>query len=182
MCHDPDGIWKRADEMETSLLNTRRLTIRHFDSEDWNDVLSLALDWRAAPGPEFDKWPTSEHEVRDLTSYFAGNPETYFAVEDRKNSTVVGLLALNGVDDTDELDLGHVILAQYQDDDHDREALGAMIDQVFGSMGINMIVTHNADYPPQLAPLKSLGFSSRASEDPSELVLPRERWARMKGS
>lgn len=168
--------------MESLSLRTPRLTIRSVRPDDWSGLQVLALDWRNAPGPESDKWPTSESEVKKLAHYLASESNTYLCVLDRRDGTLMGLLALNGVDDSDELDLGHVILSRYQDDDHDREALGAMIDYIFENMGIGGIVTRNSNDATQLMPLISLGFSNRNAGSPGELVLPRAQWRQTKRS
>jgi len=165
---------------ETSkALETTRLIIRPFTSEDWRDVQQLALDWRSAPGPEFDKWPTDETGVRGLTGLFVKQAGKYFAVSLKKGERVIGLLALNGIDERNELDLGHVILSDHQDNDVDREALGAMVDDIFGNSEVAGIVTHNADHAEQLAPLISVGFVTRNQEYPAMLVLSRERWTKV---
>ena len=169
---------QQGPSMANQTLETARLVIRPFTSRDWRDVQQLALDWESAPGPEFDKWPTSESEVKGLTSFFAKGPGKYYAVSLRSGERVVGLLALNGIDEHKELDLGHVILSSYQDNDLDKEALGAMVDHIFGDTEVARIVTRNADHAEQLAPLKSLGFVSHSQEHPSELVLSREQWRR----
>lgn len=158
--------------MET--IETKRFLLRPFKMEDWPDVLELAIDWSKAPGPAVDKWPTAEEEVKSLTEYFAGDGR-YYAVALKEAGRVVGLLALNGVDEHGQLDLGHVLLAQYQDNDHDREVISAMVEGCFKEDGILSIVTRNApDHAPQLAPLKALGFTPLSETQQGELVLYKE--------
>jgi hypothetical protein len=89
---------------------------------------------------------------------------------------VVGLLAVNGIEADGRLDLGHVILSTYQDDDHDREAIQALVGYCFATTGVPAVVTHNADHAPQLAPLRSLGFTNRDPKDKGELLMTREEW------
>ncbi len=168
---------ERVSIVITQPLETDRVTIRPFSPNDWHDVQRLALDWRSAPGPEFDKWPTGDADVRGLTNYFADRSDTYLAIALREDGKVVGLLGLHGIDDTGEFDLGHVILSKYQDNDTDRHALGIMVDQIFSASDVAAIITRNADHAPQLAPLKSLGFVKRNPDSGGELALSRERWA-----
>ncbi|MBI3921739.1 MAG: GNAT family N-acetyltransferase [Armatimonadetes bacterium] len=159
-------------------LETKRLVIRRFTPEDWADFQELGKDWSKSPAPDWDKWPTSEEASKGSVNYMSTS-DKYFAVCLRDTKKLIGLLALN--DQTDEerakkqLDLGHVIHSRYQDNDHDKEALKAMIDHVFKSKGMLSIVTHNpSDFAEQLAPLKSLGLSPL--KDRGELGITKEEW------
>ena len=157
-------------------IETKRIIIRAFTSEDWPDLHELAIDWAKAPGPSFDKWPTSQEEVKSLTDYFTKN-DRYFAVTLRESKKVIGLIALNEIDPDRQLDLGHVILSKYQDNDLDREALDAMVEHVFKNEDVLSIVTRNApDHIEQLAPLKDLGFKVVNQEQKGELVLTKAEW------
>ena len=157
-------------------IETQRFTLRAFTLEDWPDVHELAVDWNQAPGPAFDKWPATEAENKGFTGYLA-KEDKYFAVTLREANKVIGLLALNGFDANGQLDLGHVILSRYQDNDHDREVLGAMVDHIFGNEAVFSIVTRNApEHAAQLTPLKALGFKVVNAEEPGELVMTREEW------
>ena len=156
-------------------IETKRLVLRRFASHDWYDLVALAADWKAAPGPEFDKLPTDERECRELTEYLASSNK-YFAVCIRREGGVIGLIALNGRDETGRFDLGHIIHSRYQDDDHDREALAAAVQHIFESTDVAAIATHNSDHPPQLAPLRSLGFKDSHLAGSRELTLDRAEW------
>ena len=96
----------------------------------------------------------------------------------RETGKVVGLLAINDVDAEKRLDVGHVILSKYQGNDHDREALQALIQYCFDTRGVPGVITHNAsEHTAQLAPLRSLGLTNRNPKDKGELVITREEWA-----
>lgn len=88
---------------------------------------------------------------------------------------VICLLALNGSDEVDRQDLGHVVHSGYQDNDLDREALEAMVRLIFDGTDADTIVTHNTCHEPQLAPLKSLGFERLDAENPGQLALAKDR-------
>lgn len=161
-----------------TIIETKRLTLRRFTAGDWRDFQKLAIDWQAAPGPAFDKWPTSEAACRASVEHMSSN-DNYFAVCLRASGAVIGLLGINGIDDQQQLDLGHVILSRYQDNSHDQEALRAAVGYCFGLPGVGSIVTRNAsDHPAQLAPLKSLGFINASPDNPGELILRKTEWAR----
>lgn len=155
-------------------IETKRLLLRPFVAADWPAVLDLAIDWARAPGPVFDKLPTTAPACQQLTDYLA-TADRYFAIYHRAEDKVIGLLALNGMDDQQRFDLGHIIHATWQDNDLDREAIAAMIDFIFQAKAVSAIVTHNADFAPQLAPLRSLGFQPGDAET-GELILQRVAW------
>ena len=161
-------------------LSTDRLVLRGFAPDDWQDVHELAIDWRRAPGPDFDKWPTTEEAAKGLTGHFSSSPK-YFAMCVKETGKVVGLVALNGYETEGRLDLGHVILSDYQDNDIDREALQTMVHHVFQTENPAAIVTHNdPTHREQLAPLLALGFSAAGEAEQGTLVLTKTDWARGK--
>ncbi|MBT3289055.1 MAG: GNAT family N-acetyltransferase [Victivallales bacterium] len=157
-------------------IKTKRLVLRPFAATDWRDFQALGIDWKAAPGPAFDKWPTSAEAAKGSVVHMStrGN---YFAMSLRDSGKVVGLLAINGMDAKKQLDLGHVILSTYQDNDHDQEALKAMIQHCFDVRGALSIITNNApDHAAQIAPLKALGFTNTNPEHKGELVIAKAQW------
>ena len=156
-------------------IETKRLILRPFTVDDWRDFRELSVDWAAAPGPAFDKWPTSEEASKGSVTYMSTS-DKYLAMCVRESGKVVGLLASNDIEEEGRLDVGHVILSKYQDNDHDREALLALIQHCFDTRDIPAVITHNADHAPQLAPLKSLGFTIKDPKDRGTLVLTREEW------
>ena len=162
------------------ILNTERTTIRGFTEEDWPDIHELAIDWSKAPGPAFDKFPTSEDGAKGLVGYFVEH-DNYKALCLRDGKKVIGLLGLNGLDSEGRFDLGHVILSEYQNNDVDKEALDAMVDYVFENKDVETIVTNNAsEHAEQLAPLKSLGFRIVDKNNPGTLILTKSEWEQQK--
>jgi RimJ/RimL family protein N-acetyltransferase len=157
-------------------IETERLILRGFQPKDWQAVLELARDWKRAPGPGFDKLPTTDAECKRFTDHLSTSGK-YYAMCLRTDNKVVGLLALNGLDERERFDLGHVIHSKYQDNDYDREALSAIIVLIFKTYGMFTITTHNANNPKQLAPLKSLGFKDGDIEK-GELTINKAEWDR----
>ena len=161
-------------------METKRLILRPFAADDWRDFQELSADWAAAPGPAFDKWPTSKEASKKSVEHMA-TADKYLAMCVRESGKVVGLLAINGTEKDGQLDVGHVILSKYRDDKHDREALQALIQHCFDTRDVPAVITHNADHAPQLAPLKSLGFTIKDPEDRGTLVITREEWVERHG-
>jgi [ribosomal protein S5]-alanine N-acetyltransferase len=157
-------------------LVTLRLVLRAFEQDDWQDIQELAADWKAAPGPVFDKWPTDEEGAKGLAGHFGGHADRFYAVYLYSANKVIGLLALDSIEEDGVMDLGHVVLSQYQDNDIDREALKCIVDQIFHDDGVKAIVTRNAHHTPQQAPLRSLGFTSFSGGGDGELRISRKEW------
>jgi RimJ/RimL family protein N-acetyltransferase len=167
----------REKEGRMYRIETERLVLRPFAANDWKDFQELSVDWMAAPGPAFDKWPTSDEDSRGSVQYMSTR-DNFFAVCLRGSGKVIGFLAINGVDEEKQADLGHVILSKYQDNDHDREALRAMVQHIFDVRGAQSIITRNAsEHAAQVAPLKSLDFVASLA-NPGELVISKEQWER----
>lgn len=157
-------------------LETKRFILRPFTAEDWSDLQELAVDWRSAPGPDFDKWGTTEEFSRGFAKHLSAQ-DKFFALCLRDTKKVIGLLGLNGIDKNKQLDLGHVIHSKYQDNDHDKEALEAIINYIFETKGASSVVTRNAStHTEQLAPLKSLGFKNINRDEKGELVITKVDW------
>ena len=157
-------------------IETQRLILRPFAADDWRDFRELAIDWKTTPGPAFDKWRTSEEACRESVQHMSTR-DSYFAMCLRESGKVVGLLAINRINEEKQADLGHVILSKFQDNDHDREALQALIRHCFDTRGALSIITHNAsEHAAQMAPLKSLGFANTNPKNPGELTLSKAQW------
>jgi hypothetical protein len=101
------------------------------------------------------------------------------AVVLKSGQRIIGLLAFNGIDANKQLDLGHVMHTEFQDNDHDREALEAIIDSAFQTKDIASIITMNVaapDWAEQIAPLRSLGLTPIAPDKLGELAIGRQEW------
>jgi RimJ/RimL family protein N-acetyltransferase len=159
-------------------IETERLVIRPFVPEDWPGMQALAINKESSRGARYDHtWPTTEDECKGMAEYFAGGQ--YYAAVLKQNQRIIGLLAFNSIDANKQLDLGHVMHTEFQDNDHDREALEAIIDFAFRDQDIASVITLNVaapDWTEQIAPLKSLGLTPIAEDKPGELVISRQDW------
>ena len=164
-----------------SVIETRRLAIRPFTPADWKGVQALAVDKETHKRDPLDApWPTSDDRCRDFTEHLAKLTDKFFAVCLKGDQTLIGLLGFNGIDANKQLDLGYQIHSKYQDNDHDKEALEAIIDFAFEKMDILSIETRtNSEWAEQLAPLKSFGFTP-IKGDPGNLGITRAAWEQKK--
>ena len=164
-----------------SVIETRRLAIRPFTPADWKGVQALAVDKETHKRDPLDApWPTSDDRCRDFAEHLAKLTDKFFAVSLKEDQTLLGLLGFNAIDTDKQLDLGYQIHSKYQDNDHDKEALEAIIDFAFEKMDILSIETRtNSEWAEQLAPLKSFGFTP-IKGDPGNLGITRAAWEQKK--
>lgn len=166
-----------AAEAIVRRLETRRLVIRPFTPGDWAGFQELAKDYNASKGGKYEgKWGESEEKCKGAVEHMS-RQDKYFAVCLRDAEQLIGLLALNGMDADKQLDLGHIIHTTYQDNDHDREALVAMIRYVFGEKGaLSIVARWRPEWSEQFSVFRSLG-GEFTSDKKGEMVLTRETWA-----
>ena len=162
------------------MIETKRLTIRPFTPDDWQGFQALAIDQASSPAARYEPHtsPTDEEGCKGAVQHFADSGQ-FFAVILKDSQRIIGLLAFNGVDENKQLDLGHAVHTDFQDNDFDREALQAIIDFAFETMDIASVVTRNVaapDWTEQIAPLKSLGLTPIAADKPGELAISRQDW------
>jgi RimJ/RimL family protein N-acetyltransferase len=174
-CTNVPGNKKFGQENNMEKLESERLILRKFEPRDFNDVWELSKNWKEAPGPDWDKWPVDENGCKSFLEYLCTH-ENYFAVYLREKERVIGLLAINKIDENKKLDLGHVIHSDFQNNDIDREALKMMIDYIFSTMGVNSITTGNYPEEKQIAPLKSLGFIENREGDGQVYDMKKDNW------
>ncbi len=162
------------------VVETRRLTLRPFTPDDWQGFQALAIDQAASPAAKYEPHtsPTDEDGCKGAVQYFADSGQ-FLAVVLKGTQRIIGLLALNGVDENGQLDLGHAMHTEFQDNDLDREALEAAIGFAFATMDVASVVTRNVaapDWTEQIAPLKSLGLTPIAADKPGELAISKQVW------
>ena len=124
-------------------LESKRLVLKELESSDFKDFWELSINWKAAPGPEFDKFPVTEKECREIFEYSLKNCDNTRYIYLCNEKKVIGLISLNGLDENGRMDMGHIIHSDYQNDDIDREAFLIFIDYVFKTTEVKTIVTHN---------------------------------------
>jgi RimJ/RimL family protein N-acetyltransferase len=155
-------------------LEPKRLVLRDLEPEDFNDFWELSKNWKKAPGPDFDKWPVTENEAKNLFEAFF-NYKHGFWIYYSEEKKIIGGFFLNNIDENGFIDMGHVIHSNYQDNDLDKEALFMFIEHIFEAMDVKGIITNNDPDEKQNAPLYSLGFIDR-NESGGGLIIEKNNW------
>lgn len=169
----------RAMELETP-----KLLIRSFSPDDWKCIQNLTVN-KMSPkkDPQDHDLPVDDDGCMQMARWFAEHEDQFLAVCLQCNGQLIGFLAFNAVDARGQLDVGHVIHTDFQDDDHDREALEYGFDIAFRDEAIRAIETRNATgWAEQCAPLWSLGLRP-IGNDQGNLAITRNDWeSRRRGS
>ncbi len=139
-------------------IRTPRLVLRGFASEDWQDLLQIAIDKAASPYSIYDhQFPTSEAEVKQVADRFATSTD-FLAVCEPIASRVIGFIRVGG-DDPAEIELGYTFHSRYWGKGYAREACTAAIDHAFSSPWVQRVVCGTAKANvPSVKLLQSLGF------------------------
>ncbi|MCK5129106.1 MAG: helix-turn-helix domain-containing protein, partial [Clostridiales bacterium] len=87
------------------LIETERLKIRKFKSDDWKDLLDIAI---SKENSQFDsrdhKWPTDEVGIKNACEYFAKENQ-FWAVEVKDLEKVICFVNFNYIDENRKLDI-----------------------------------------------------------------------------
>ena len=184
----------RMEGKMSKALETERLTIRNFKSDDWKDIQALAINKETSEFAKYDvTWPTSDDECKKMAKFLSGT-DFFWAVCLKVDGKLIGLIAFNSIDENRLLDLGHLFHTDYMSEEEVMtEALRRMVQYAFDELEINRITTHNAaDWEGQIEPLRRLGmrktgegvasFSSNPNDVPIEFIaytleITREEWA-----
>lgn len=147
-----------------SVFETERLIVRHFREDDWRDLLEIAISKENDPFAASDApWPTSPDDIRSACAYFASGKQ-FWAVEVKALAKVVCFVNFNGVNEKNEMDIGHVMNAAYCGRDYEYEALGILYDYCFASYAVDAVIAVWAlRDEKKLAPLYKLGMEVSAT-------------------
>jgi len=140
-------------------IETERIIIRKFKSDDWKDLQEIAISKENSPFAACDHaWPTDDDGIKGACEYFAKG-EQYWAVEAKDLHKVVCFINISYIDDGQTLDIGHVSNSEYLNCEYDYEALKALYNYGFLQLGAERIIAFWALHDNEkLAPLKKLGM------------------------
>lgn len=140
-------------------IETERIIIRKFQSDDWKDLQEIAVSNENSGFADCDhKWPTDDGGVKSACEYIS-KVEQFWAVEAKDLHKVVCFININFVDDEQSFDIGHVINSKYVNDSYDYDALKAICNYGFLQLGAERIQGFWALHDKEkLAPLLKLGM------------------------
>jgi RimJ/RimL family protein N-acetyltransferase len=166
-------IQKNIQENKMEKLESERLVLRELESDDFNDFWELSKNWKEAPGPDFDKFPVDENGCRNFFDYSLKNSVNTRFIYLRSEKKIIGLISMNGMDTDGQMDMGHIIHSDYQNNDIDKDALSMFVDFIFRTTEAKAIITNNDPDEKQNAPLYSIRFKDR-NENGGQLIIERK--------
>jgi RimJ/RimL family protein N-acetyltransferase len=104
--------WFQLEGVKMIMLETNRLIIRNFKSEDWEALHEMILQYEASEFAAYDQqWPTSPGEIKGVTDWFASG-DNFLAVCLKDSGCFIGFVSLNpeGREDSREYNLGYIFL------------------------------------------------------------------------
>jgi RimJ/RimL family protein N-acetyltransferase len=157
-------------------IETARLIIRNFCSDDWQDLQEVAIEYQASEWAKYeDPWPTSTEEVKGMVEWFAKG-DGYLAARLKATGKLIGLIAIERRKDQEGAvhNLGYVFHPGYHGHGYATEGCRAAMEYVFGQLAADGILTGtHPDNAPSVRLLKKLGLKEI---NRGEFATSKEEW------
>jgi RimJ/RimL family protein N-acetyltransferase len=151
-------------------LETERLLIRNFQSNDWETLHEMILQYESSEYAAYDHpWPTSPEEIKRVTEWFASG-ESFLAVCLKDVGRFIGFVSLNPEkkDDPGEFNIGYIFNFNYHGKGYAIEACRAVIGHAFDRLQAHTVITGTASVNrPSFRLLERLGFKKTAESTAS---------------
>jgi [ribosomal protein S5]-alanine N-acetyltransferase len=153
-------------------METKRLVIRKFRSNDGEDLKEYAIYKKSTGFESWENWPTDSEGCRGVADFFASN-ENYWVVCRKSDDKMIGFISFNNINEEKHLDLGHGFTLTHNQEGEDVEALEKMIQYAFDNLDIVAVDTHNVmEWKEQVSPLFKLGL--KIIDD--RMQITKEEW------
>ena len=157
-------------------LDTKRLTIRNFLPEDWQELQEVVVQYQATEWAKYEPpWPTSTEEVKGMTKFFASG-DSFLAVSLKDTGKLIGMIAIERRKEQEEPvhNLGYVFHPGYSGQGYATEGCRAMMAYLFEQLGITAILTGTRpENTPSVRLLERLGIPPIGN---GEYRLSKEEW------
>jgi ribosomal-protein-alanine N-acetyltransferase len=124
-------------------IETERLVVRNFLSEDWQALQAMIVAYQASDSARFEPaWPTSDKEMADIAAWFASE-DNYLAVFLKAKPELIGLLAIEPRCNLSGQvrNLGYIFHPAFHGQGYAFEACRAIIDYLFAQLQIDSILS-----------------------------------------
>jgi ribosomal-protein-alanine N-acetyltransferase len=144
------GILGRACHVDgqairSTIIDTARLRLRAYQDDDLSDLVRLAGAWEVAGWLSTLPHPYTEDHGREWIGHVreahaAGSPRA-FAVSLKESGRLIGGAGLDGItgDASSKPSLGYWLGLPYRKQGYAREAMGAVIDYGFNTLGLETL-------------------------------------------
>lgn len=125
------------------MLETERLTIRRFETQDAENFCELIRDKMSSPVSAYDdQFPTDDKGVKVVFDYFM-QEDAFMAVLLKKSNLLIGYIALNDVDN-DVRNIGYCLHTAYWGKGYATEAIGAVIEYARDVLCLRKLISGTA--------------------------------------
>jgi RimJ/RimL family protein N-acetyltransferase len=140
-------------------LSTKRLIIRNFTSEDFLSLQELIIDKEKSQYAKYDhEFPTEEGKMVEILKYFCST-DCFLAVQRKNNNDVIGYISIDG---DYKRNLGFCFNSQYHGNGFAIESCRAVIDYLFNTLKVEILVSGTAqENIPSARLLEKLGFCKK---------------------
>ncbi len=145
--------------MNNSKLETKRLILRRFTPEDWQDLLEIARSKESsAYAYTDDTWPTDEGWAKGASEYMATDTHMW-AMARKEDGKVICYINCNGMNDEKLMDIGHVMNMEYAGQGYEEEGLAVLYRNIFDTTdAVGIIAIWALEDTEKTAPLFALGM------------------------
>ena len=143
-------------------IETQRLIIQGFVSNDWLDLQEMIIQKEASEYAIYDhQWPVSDEEIKRIIGWFVDKPN-YFAICS-KEPKMIGYILLNDTENPDEIDMGYCLNEDYMGKGFALEACTALLTYAFDTLKVNRVFCNTAKKnKPSCRLLNRLGMTQVA--------------------
>jgi RimJ/RimL family protein N-acetyltransferase len=148
------------------ILETERLIIRNFQTNEWQALHEIIVQYQASEYAAYDQqWPTSREEIKGVTEWFASG-DNFLAVCLNNTSQLIGFVGLNPEEGRQgEFNIGYVFDFDFHSRGYATEACYAILSRAFDQFQADRVVTGTAAVNlPSRRLLERLGFQKIGEE------------------
>lgn len=163
------------------LMETKRLIIRNFQPDDWQDLQEVAVEYQASEWARYeDPWPTSAEEVQGMAKFFAAGDD-FLAVSLKDGGKLIGLIAIDPRKEQAGRvhNLGYVFHPGFAGQGYATEGCQAVMAYLFEQLEIDAILA--GTHPENTASVRLLARLGIHPIGNGEFCLSKAEWLARKG-
>ncbi len=144
------------------VIETQRLIIRGFATDDWRDLQQMIVQKEASEYAVYDhQWPVSDEDIKHITGIFV-NKSNCFAIC-TKEPKMIGYILLIDTENPNEIDMGYCLNTDYMGKGFAKEACTAVITHAFDKLKVKKVICNTAQQnEPSCRLLASIGMKKVA--------------------
>ena len=143
-------------------LETERLIIRNFKSDDWKDIAVIAMDYEQSEYTIYDHgpWPSNQEEYKGIAEWFVKGDD-FAAILLKEEEKLIGWIAKGKIENKENAyNLGYIFHSSFHGKGYASESCKAIIKYIFEELQADEIITGTGKLNiPSNKLLKRLGFS-----------------------